>query len=109
MRLVSSLLVALALLLSPLAMIGGFGQAMAHGTPTVEMTMADHCADPSAPDDGAGAQWRMDCMSACAAVPAAAPALASGPDLLRAPAAASAPALLAGISGEGDDPPPRLS
>lgn len=110
MRFLASLLVALALFFSPLAMSSDSGMAMAHAT-AVEMTgMKGHCSETEAPDDSDHSTGQaMNCMSACSAVPPIQPTMIGRVDLPKAPSVAVNAATLAGIPPESETPPPRFS
>lgn len=109
-RLLPSLLLALALLLSPLAMIGGAGAAHAAMPQASSASRAMHCAEqgPAPQQEKRAPGMEMGCAIACAAVPAAEAFTAE-----RLPHDAMAPALLgdqllSGIHPEGETPPPRI-
>lgn len=104
LRLLSSLLVALAMLIAPVAMAGG---AMAKPV-TAAAAPADHFGHcDEAPEDERKAPVHMSCASSCAAMPAVQPQV---PDLA-APAPAAPPLApgngLNGIAPEAETPPPR--
>jgi hypothetical protein len=105
-RFLSSLFVALALLLAPATMAAGSAPATA-AAPAAGMNHDGHCGG-EAPADENKAPVHMSCASSCAAVPAADPgAPLSAPlpprDLLTR--ALFAP--LAGAAPESETPPPR--
>ena len=107
-RLMSSLLLALALLLAPLAMIGGASSA--HATMVQTASAAMHCAEegPAQKHEKRAPGMEVGCAMACAAVPTTQPFTAE-----RLPHSAMAPALfsdrlLFGIHPEGETPPPRI-
>lgn len=105
MRRLTFLLAAFALLMAPLAMIGG-GAAMAHA-PAASSAM-DHCAgmDGSSPDQPAAG---IDCLIACAAIPALSPRI-EGRVVAPAPLPISPPAVAgSGLDPEAETPPPRIS
>jgi len=106
-RFLSSLLLAIALLLAPLAMIGGAGSAHAARP---QAASAAHCAEeaPVQKHEKRAPGMEVGCAIACAAVPATQPFSAE-----RLPHAAMLPALLgdqllSGIHPEGETPPPRI-
>ena len=109
-RLFSSLLVAIALLLSPLTMANGAAMAMpGAAVAAVAESVADgHCAGKDAPADEEKAPAKASCASACAAVPAASPVFLE--DAAVAPEAIGlrGPQVLSGIHPEGETPPPRI-
>jgi hypothetical protein len=106
LRLLSSLLVALALFLTPLAMTGG--AAMAHGG-TATSEMPGHCTDPAAGSDmDHGSKAKLQCMAMCAAVPAIPAAMAVHVAAPRVVLAMTAVPMRAGIAPDRDTPPPRF-
>lgn len=110
MRLLSSLLVALALFLASVGMSSDSGMAMAH-RPSAEMTGMDgHCAGMAQPeDDGRDFGMAMDCMSACSAIAPAQPGFDGRGRLVAAGIASIAPAMPIGIASESETPPPRFA
>lgn len=102
LRLLSSLCVALALFLSPMVMAGGVAMAQdSHA-----MTAGDGHCPPADEDSG---EAKMDCMSACAAVPAVQPAFAA---LAPPPVATHIQRrhqLRFGVQPERETPPPRFA
>ena len=108
-RLLSTLLVALALIMSPMAMASG---ALANAPAAAGHETAApsaHCAGDEMPASGDTHAEQLSCAAACAALPAlplssgAASATLSAP-----PVAALNPALL-GFEPEGETPPPRIT
>jgi hypothetical protein len=106
-RFLANMILALALLVSPLAMVGG-GMASAHAMPAMDSPAA-HCAEEGRAPSGHEEQPGMaaDCAIACAALPAAA-SRASEP----LPPMQLAPAIihhlrLSGLQPERETPPPR--
>ena len=108
-RLWSTLLVALALIMSPMAMASG---ALANAPAAAGHETAApsaHCAGDEMPASGDTHAEQLSCAAACAALPAlplssgAASARLSAP-----PVAAPNPALL-GFEPEGETPPPRIT
>ena len=108
LRFLSSLLVAIALFLSPLAMANGAGMAMPHGTATATAA-GDHCAGKEAPSDEGDSSMKVSCASSCAAYPPFTPLPAEKPATARAKLGIAKPQLLAGIHPEGETPPPRMT
>lgn len=108
-RLLSSLLVALALFASPLMMANGAGMAMSHASTETSSALSWHCTEDEAPSDAHHAPKKMSCATGCAAFlsderfegDAASVALA----VLVVPQARS----LTGIHPEGETPPPRIT
>ena len=110
-RLFSSLLIAIALLLSPLAMGNGAAMAMPDAATTAAVqTVADgHCAGEEAPVDGERAPGKASCASACTAVPAASPVPLEEASEVREAIGLGGPQVLSGIHPEGETPPPRIT
>ena len=107
-RLLSSLLLAFALLLSPLAMIGGVGPA--HAAAPQAAPAAGHCAEktPATEHEKSAPGMEMGCAVACAAVPATEPFSAERLPHDVLPPALLGDQLLSGIHPEGETPPPRI-
>ena len=106
-RLIASILVALAMFLSPLAMGTGGAMAMAHpGMSQVD----DGCAatHPASSDDQKP-DMKMSCAIACAALPATHPPVGEQTVPQEAKAVMAAAQVLIGIWPEGETPPPRLA
>lgn len=108
MRFVSSLLVALALLFSPLAMSTGGAAAASDGTPAV-MTANSPCAGPAAPSENDHSNAAFSCAMICAAVPAAETVTREPLSILQGKPAVLASQMLIGVAPEGESPPPRMT
>ncbi len=109
LRLLSALLVALALFFAPLAMANDGGMAMAHTT-AAEMGDSAHCMDMEEPaDTRQDSGMKMDCMSACSALPAVQPIVGERLAPVALATEAFTPKALIGIPPESETPPPRLS
>ena len=106
LRFLSSLLVAMALFLSPLAMGSGAGMAMPHATATAA---GDHCAGGKVPSGEDDSSMKVSCASSCAAYPPFTPLPAEKSTTARARLGIAKPQLLAGIHPEGETPPPRMT
>lgn len=106
-RFLSTALMAIALLLAPIGMLGQVGSAMAHA-PTVS---APHCAEMDMPADGEdeGSGAMLDCMSICSAVAHTGQAELARLVIHEPPLDALLPRGLVGIHPESDPPPPRFS
>lgn len=103
-RFLYSLLVALALFVSPLSMLGDGGTAMAHGS---ALGAADgHC--PDMPQSKKQNKNTLDCSSICSAI-AAAPAPVMKPFALAGVTVPMLQHALAGVAPESEKPPPRIS
>ena len=108
LRLLSSVMIALAMLFAPIGIAGGSAMAMAPAAEHhAEMMEAGHCEDPPTPDHESQPDGKSCCTAMCTAIAVAPPApveplsLTSSP--LRAPLAASGPSFLV----ELPTPPPR--
>ena len=106
-RRILSFLALVALLFAPLAMVNGAAAAMPHAQSEAAM---EHCEGMApAQDEGEESKASIDCMLACAALPA----IASGaPPEAMMTAAAPAPLRFSSLSGvlpEAETPPPRIS
>ena len=108
-RLFSSLMIAIALFVSPVAMANGAGMAMPHAVVTSEAQTAGHCADSEVPSDEEKSRGEASCASACAAFPAIGPAYLEEALPVRPPAAAGIPQALSSIHPEGELRPPRIT
>ena len=98
-----SILAMFALLVAPIQMIGGAAAAMPHPQPAAA---TGHC--DQAPDSGEE-QVAIDCLIACAGLPALPPSAPAGHTKVRAiPASAALPSLR-GLPAEAATPPPRFS
>jgi hypothetical protein len=107
-RLFSSLLIALALFVSPLVMANGAGMTMPHAAATAE-AQTSHCADSEVPSDEEKSRGEASCASACATFPAVGPAHPEEAPAARPAVAAGVPQALSGIHPEGELRPPRIT
>jgi hypothetical protein len=109
LRFLASILVALALFASPVAMANGGAAAMAPGSGGQAMTMEDHCAPPHRSSDDGKANIKISCAVVCAALSPA--PLAMGERLEGSPVMAVMVATrdLTGIRPDRETPPPRAS
>ena len=105
-RLIASLLVALALFVSPLAMANGAGMAMPHAPALSQVD--GHCAGEEAPADDEGAPAKASCASACAACLSLGATSSAAVPMAPLVIAATGPQVLSGIHPEGETPPPRI-
>lgn len=107
-RLLSSLLMALALIVSPLGMIGGAGAA--HAAMPQAASAAAHCGEegPAQQHEKRAPGMEVGCAIACAAVPATGPFSAERLPHASMPPALPGDQLLSGIHPEGETPPPRI-
>lgn len=108
-RFLSSLIIALALFWSPLAMAGGAGMAMSHAPTTAASDTGGHCTGTEAPSDEESAPSEISCASACAAFLPCGPIAASEAPPAQAVLTLLGPQLIAGIHPEGETPPPRMT
>ena len=106
-RLVASLLVALALFVSPLVMASGAGMAMPHAAALSQVD--GHCAGEEAPADEDGAPAKGSCASACAACLSLGASSSAAASIAPLVIAANGPQVLSGIHPEGETPPPRMT
>ena len=107
-RLLSSLLLALALILSALAMLGGTGRA--HAAMPQTASTATHCGEEGSAQEHEkrAPGMELSCAIACSAVPAT--ETFSAERLGHAAMRPTLPGdqLLSGIHPEGETPPPRI-
>jgi hypothetical protein len=101
------LLTLLAMLVAPFGMLSGHAAMAAPAT----QPAGGHCADmgashDQAPDDTAPAA-NIDCMMACACVPAEGAELANVPSLAKEPAISANASDVVGANPAADPPPPR--
>jgi hypothetical protein len=106
-RFLLSIAALFALIVAPIGMVGGAAVAMGHHQP---QAAAGHCAGSPASDHrGDSDRTAIDCMIACAGLPAIPPSTLAA----MAPAAADPeqvpPAFLHGLRPEAATPPPRIS
>jgi hypothetical protein len=98
------LVLALAVLMMPVAMIGG--AAAAAGASHHAIASDDHCRDMPAPADEPPGR-SVDCMMSCAAIPAETSVPDAQPELLQPILPAQPAPSLTGLSPEAATPPPR--
>jgi hypothetical protein len=103
-RILSALLVALALMAAPVLM-GGAAMAQA---PAAEAGHAGHCGG-EAPADEKKAPVHLGCAGSCAAMPAFEPVVVEHEETPKAAIGASALTALIGIAPERETPPPRCA
>lgn len=109
LRFLASILIALALFISPVAMANGGAAAMTQGSGSHAMAMDDHCRPPCHSSDNHKADIKMSCVGACAALSPAPLAMAVRLEGCRVAAAMMAPHDLTGIRPDRETPPPRAS
>lgn len=108
-RLLSTLLVALALILSSLAMTSGAIANTPHAAHEAAAASSAHCAGDEMPAPGDKQPQHVSCAAACAAVPGLSPAIDAAPALSGARLIAAPTAALIGFEREGETPPPRIT
>lgn len=104
-RVLSQLLLILALLFSPSAMIGGV--AAAHGAAPAAAALPSHCAEQPGEGSRKHSAEGIDCAIACAALPASLPAANLAQLMPERASRAAEPVVLVGLAPESDTPPPR--
>jgi hypothetical protein len=103
-----TILAMLALWVAPIQMIGGAAAAMPHHQPAMPQMDMVHCDPaPVSHSDGGDEKRAIDCMIACAGLPALPPSEPEGFAEVRARPAPSELALLHGLAVEAAIPPPR--
>lgn len=108
MRRAWAMLIALALLIVPIGMIGGAGEAHqqpAHSTMTAGGCHETKIAPESKKPKGVG--MSAECALACAALPANMGRIADRLPVVSLPLQPIASPCFAGVAPESDDPPPR--
>ena len=105
-RLLSFLVVALALLLSPMAMAHGAMPATAQ-TATHSLMASSHCSGDEQPAPNDKKPGEFSCAAACAAIPGVAPCDARLAMFGEPPEETHGEALI-GFVPEGETPPPRI-
>ena len=105
-RILSSLLIALALAIAPAAMTAGWAPAAAMAAAVGSDHGDGHCGD-SAPAEERKAPVHMSCASSCAAVAPAALAMCDPALLLPPPPTPAMSWPLKGLAPESETPPPR--
>ena len=109
-RLLSSLLAAMALLLSPLAIWNGAAMAMPHGAATAAAAVTPgDCGGEEAPADDGNAPAKAGCASGCAAVQPVCPDPFEESGAARDTVALRGAQVLSGVHPEGETPPPRIT
>ena len=108
LRALSFMLVAFALIFSPLAMTHGAAEAAPHDTATV-VSIDSHCAGKDAPFGNNKSDAAVSCAMTCAAFPAVEPVVSSSVEPIKSRAIAGGHQPLAGIRLAGETPPPRLT
>ena len=105
-RVLASLLVALALFVSPLVMSNGASMAMPHAATQTQVD--GHCAGEEAPADTDGTPAKASCASACAACLSLGATSSDQAVVASATLTATGDQVLSGIHPEGETPPPRI-
>jgi len=108
-RFLSSLLVVLALFLSPIAMASGAMAAGRHADPHEMMAMPGHCSGGELPASDSDIPDQASCAAACAALPAIAAPRSLAIARFGAPIIAGPDQPLTAFKREGETPPPRTN
>jgi hypothetical protein len=103
LRLISAILLALALFVVPVARMGAAGPVMAAEMPPTD----GHCGEERHPADDGKSRPYMSCASACAALHATLPTIHRQVEAAAVTAPSVMRAVLTGISTEAETPPPR--
>lgn len=109
MKLLSSLLIALAMLFSSVSMASGNAAAMPHQGAMEVASVAGHCAGSETPSDRKSSQPGMHCAVACAAFPAMPPFIEQRDQPTKTLHSIVGPQHLAAVTLEGETPPPRMT
>ena len=109
MKLLSSFLIALAMLFSSVSMASGDAAAMPHQGAMEMTSVSGHCAGSESSSDHKSPEPGMHCAALCAAFPAMPPCIepADQPTKMLHPIAGQQH--LAAITLEGETPPPRMT
>lgn len=108
LRLLYTLLVALALFFSSLAMSSD-SPAMAHASSVASADATGHCRGDEDRSDTAEAGVTMDCLSSCSAVQPAPTPVAQPVETARMEVTIASYPTLIGLRPEGETPPPRIT
>ena len=109
MKLLSPLLVALAMLVSSVSMASGNAAAMPHQGATEMASVAGHCAGGDSSSDRKSPEPGMYCAVACAAFPAIPPLIEQRDRPTKTLYSVVGQKHLATITLEGETPPPRMT
>ncbi|WP_156415198.1 hypothetical protein [Sphingobium baderi] len=109
MKLLSSLLIALSMLVSSVSMANGNIAATSHQGAMQMASMAGHCAGSDSPSDRKSPEPGMHCAVACAAFPAIAPLIEQRDQPTKTPHPVASQQHLAAITLKGETPPPRMT
>ncbi|MCG2841473.1 hypothetical protein L6Q21_10820 [Sandaracinobacter sp. RS1-74] len=109
MKLLSSLLIALAMLVSSVSMACGIAAAMPHEGAMEVASAAGHCAGSESPSDRKSSESGKHCAVACAAFPAMPPFIDQPDQPTKTLHPIVGPQHLAVIALEGETPPPRMT
>lgn len=107
-RLLSSMLVAIALLLSPMVMTSGGAMAAPHN-PTMVVGMDGHCAETDVPSGNDRSKAMADCTVTCPMFASVEPMVADNGSPAKEDVFVAKYATLIGIRPEGEKPPPRIT
>lgn len=109
MKLLSSLLIALAMLFSSVSMASGKAAAMPHQGAMEMASMAGHCAGGESSPDRKSPEPGMHCAVACAAFPAMPPFIEQRDQPIKTLHPVGGQQYFAAIMLEGETPPPRMT
>lgn len=109
MKLLSSLLIALAMLVSSVSMTSGNAAAMPHHGAMEMASVAGHCAGSESPSDRKSPEPSIHCATLCAAFPAMPPLIEQRDQPTKVPHPLARQQDLAAIALEGETPPPRMT
>ena len=108
-RLLSSLLIALSLLFSPLAMASGGAMAASHSSTMLMMDAHNDWAGTETPSGTGQLDAMADCAVTCATIVAVGPAISDNMAPIKEEVLVARYATLIGIRPEGEKPPPRIT
>ena len=109
MKLLSSLLIALAMLVSSVSMASGNAAAMPHQGAMEMASVAGHCAGGETSSDRKSPEAGMHCAVACAAFPAIPLFIEQRDQPTKTPHPVAGQQHLAAVTLEGETPPPRIT
>lgn len=109
LRLLHSLLLALALSFSSVAMAGSVGMMMPHGAVAQAAGSENHCGGSEMPAENEQAGGEMNCAGTCAAFPAIPPCISEMASRPVAEVIRIRHQVLIGVQPERVTPPPRMT
>ena len=105
LKLLSLMVAAMALFLSPIAMMSGSSMAKTHGTAASSSSVDGHCSG-SSQDHDEGSGMEAGCVMGCAAVTGSDPSVPAQ-SALSVKVSPAPHQFISGIFPEGETPPPR--